>query len=274
MIRWSIFLPIIAVVFIIQSGVALGQSNREAVAGTVPAFYNWAQTPPMGWNSWDCFGAGVNELQTLENADYIVTNLKSHGWNIVTVDIQWYEPLAHTDQYRRHAALEMDEFGRLLPAANRFPSSKESHSFKALADSLHARGLKFGLHLLRGIPRQAVTKNTPVFGTPYHQSEMPYDPPSQDAWSHDATRGYASYKLADSVTTHEAWGMGIYSYFTAAPVVCDNAIETPSAPGIKVHNAATVRLGGQEGSGIAHVINGRGDAFTKTVEPVRVEEWP
>ena len=82
-------------------------------------------------------------------------NLKSHGWNLVTIDIQWYEPTAQRDQYRRGAILEMDANGRLLPATNRFPMTAESHSFKPMGDYLHAKGLKFGLHLMRGIPRQA-----------------------------------------------------------------------------------------------------------------------
>jgi alpha-galactosidase len=137
-----------------------------------PAFYDWAQTPPMGWNSWDCFGAGVTEEQTLANADYIEKNLKSHGWSIVTIDIQWYEPLAHTDQYRANAVLEMDANGRLLPAANRFPSTKQTHSFKPIADLLHAKGLKFGVHLLRGIPRQAVENNVPILGAETHAADI------------------------------------------------------------------------------------------------------
>ena len=62
----------------------------------------------MGWNSWDCFGAGVNEEQVLANAQYMKDRLLPHGYNLITIDIQWYEPLAHTDQYRPHAALEMD----------------------------------------------------------------------------------------------------------------------------------------------------------------------
>jgi hypothetical protein len=139
---------------------------------TPPAHWAWAQTPPMGWNSWDCFGAGVTEDQTLENADYINKNLKSHGYSIITVDIQWYEPQAHTDQYRKGAVLEMDANGRLLPAPNRFPSTKDSRSFKPLADKIHAMGLKFGVHLLRGIPRQAVDQNTPILGTQYHAADI------------------------------------------------------------------------------------------------------
>jgi alpha-galactosidase len=137
-----------------------------------PAFWSWAQKPPMGWNSWDCFGAGVWETNVLANADYMDRNLKSHGWNVITIDIQWYEPLAHTTEYRRGAILEMDANGRLLPAPNRFPMTKNSRSFKPIADYLHSQGLKFGLHLLRGIPRQAVNQNVPILGTSVHAADI------------------------------------------------------------------------------------------------------
>jgi hypothetical protein len=147
---------------------AAGSSRAQ----TMQPFHAWANTPPMGWNSWDCFGAGVNEQQVLANADYMDGNLKRHGWDIVTIDIQWYEPRAHTDQYRKGAALEMDDNGRLLPAANRFPMTAQSRSFKPIADYLHGKGLKLGVHLLRGIPRQAVTQNVPILGTSVHASDI------------------------------------------------------------------------------------------------------
>ena len=137
-----------------------------------PAFWSWAQTPPMGWNSWDCYGAGVWESNVTANADYMEQHLKAHGWDVITIDIQWYEPLAHTDQYRRGALLEMDGNGRLLPAANRFPMTAATRSFKPMGDYLHAKGLKFGLHLLRGIPRQAVTNKLPVLGTSYTAADI------------------------------------------------------------------------------------------------------
>jgi hypothetical protein len=105
----------------------------------------------------------------------------------------------------------------------------------------------------------------------FYQSEMPYDPPSQEAWSHEGGKGFASYKVADGVKTHEAYGLGIYSYFTKASVMADNAVETPAAPGVKIHNSVTVRLGGQPGSGIANVIDGRGGSETRA-RPVRVAE--
>lgn len=98
----------------------------------------------------------------------------------------------------------------------------------------------------------------------FYQSELPYDPPSQDAWKHGPVNGYASYKVADSVTTHEAWGLGIYCVFYAAPVVEENAIETPTAPGVKMHHMVTIRLSGRPNSGINHVINGSGASVITT----------
>jgi hypothetical protein len=127
----------------------------------------------MGWNSWDCYGAGVWESNVIANADYMARHLKAHGWDILTIDIQWYEPLAHTTQYRRGAALDMDANGRLLPATNRFPMTAVSRSFKPIADYLHAKGLRFGLHLMRGIPRQAVeSDNSPILGTSYKAADI------------------------------------------------------------------------------------------------------
>ncbi len=74
--------------------------------------------------------------------------LKPHGWQYVLVDIQWYEPAAKSFDYRKDAVLTMDEFGRLLPATNRFPSAVNGVGFQALADYVHSRGLKFGIHLI------------------------------------------------------------------------------------------------------------------------------
>jgi len=94
----------------------------------------------------------------------------------------------------------------------------------------------------------------------FYQSELPYDPPSQEAWKHGEANGYASYKVADTVTTHEAWGLGVYCVFYAAPVVAENALETPVALGVKLHHMVTIRLGGQRNSGMNHVVNGHGAA--------------
>jgi hypothetical protein len=154
-------------------GTLLGLLAASLTASAAePTFWSWAKTPPMGWNSWDCYGAGVWESNVIANADYMAEKLKPHGWDIVTIDIQWYEPLAHTDAYRRGAVLELDANGRLLPATNRFPMTATTRSFKPIADYLHAKGLKFGLHLLRGIPRQAVANKLPILGTPYTAADI------------------------------------------------------------------------------------------------------
>ncbi|MCL4179589.1 MAG: coagulation factor 5/8 type domain-containing protein [Verrucomicrobia bacterium] len=93
----------------------------------------------------------------------------------------------------------------------------------------------------------------------FYQSEMPYDPPSQEAWRSPSGDGYASYKVADTVQAHEAWGFGVYHVFQKAAVIAENAFETPASPGIQMHHLVTVRLGGgKTGSGIRNVINGTG----------------
>lgn len=131
-----------------------------------------AKTPPMGWNSWDCFGAGVNEKQLRENADYMAKHLKQYGWEYIVCDIQWYEPNAKDNDYNNFTELNMDEYGRLIPAENRFPSANGGKGFKEIADYCHSLGLKFGIHIMRGIPRQAVHANTPIKNSKYTAREV------------------------------------------------------------------------------------------------------
>ena len=126
---------------------------------------NQALTAPMGWNSWDCYGAAVTEDIVRQNAKYMAENLKQYGWEYVVVDIQWYEPLAGSHEYHPFTELCMDEYSRLIPAENRFPSSAGGKGFAPLAEYVHSLGLKFGIHIMRGIPRQAVHQNTPIKGT-------------------------------------------------------------------------------------------------------------
>lgn len=137
-----------------------------------PAYHAWAPSPPMGWNSWDCFATTVTEAQTRAQAGVMAKDLERFGWNLITVDIQWYEPRATGFDYREGARLEMDAQGRLLPAVNRFPSAAGGMGFRPLADSVHGLGLKFGVHLLRGIPRQAVDEKCPILGTLYTAADI------------------------------------------------------------------------------------------------------
>ena len=120
---------------------------------------------PMGWNSWDCYGAAVTEDVVRQNAKFMADHLKQYGWEYVVVDIQWYEPLAGSHEYHPFTELCMDEYSRLIPAENRFPSSAGGKGFAPLAEYVHSLGLKFGIHIMRGIPRQAVHQNTPIKGT-------------------------------------------------------------------------------------------------------------
>jgi hypothetical protein len=92
----------------------------------------------------------------------------------------------------------------------------------------------------------------------FYQSEMPYDPPSVDAWKHDGIYGYASYKVSDNVNNHEAWGIGIYNVFYDAPVIVDNAIETPASLEDKIHNKIIFWLNGNKESIVKSIINGKG----------------
>jgi alpha-galactosidase len=135
-------------------------------------FHDWAATPPMGWNSWDCLATTVTEDQAKAQAAFMADKLKAHGWQYVVLDAQWFEPGAKSHAYRKDAVFGMDGFGRLQPAANRFPSSADGSGFRALAAHVHGLGLKFGLHLMRGIPRQAVEKNLPILGTEFHARDI------------------------------------------------------------------------------------------------------
>jgi hypothetical protein len=135
-------------------------------------FRDLAPRPPMGWNSWDSFAATITEEQARANAAVMAAKLLPHGYDVFTVDIQWYEPGAVGFEYRVGVELAMDANGRLLPATNRFPSAAGGKGFKPLADHAHALGLKFGIHLMRGVPRLAADRNLPILGTPYHCGQI------------------------------------------------------------------------------------------------------
>src|SRR5947209_6933884 len=143
-----------------------------------------APTPPMGWNSWDSYGTTVREEQVKANADWMAEHLAKYGWKYIVVDIQWYEPNAQGHDYHPGAPLTMDEYGRLLPAVNRFPSAANGAGFKPLADYVHSLGLKFGIHIIRGIPREGVAKNTPIADSAYHATEAA-DPSDTCSWNPD-----------------------------------------------------------------------------------------
>ena len=165
-------------------------SAGEAAQGSEgTAFWQFAPTPPMGWNSYDCWGTSVTEDQVLANAQYMQTHLLSHGWKYVVIDARWYDSVSPSDdrdfnKQRAGAKLFADQWGRLIPAVNRFPSADNDQGFKPLADRLHAMNLRFGFHMMRGIPRQAVNAKTPIADSNFTAADAG-DPKNICSWCPD-----------------------------------------------------------------------------------------
>ena len=131
-----------------------------------------APTPPMGWNSWDSYGLTVTEDQFKANVDWFNKHLKQYGWQYVVIDEGWY--LQHPENAGKKGADQgytLDSNGRYTPAPNRFPSTDGDAGLKPIADYVHSMGLKFGIHIIRGIPKQAVEKNLPIAGSSFHASD-------------------------------------------------------------------------------------------------------
>lgn len=143
-----------------------------------------APTPPMGWNSWNSFATTITEEQAIETAEIMAKELLPAGFDIFTVDIQWYEPEASSYRYNDKPVPSMDAYGRLLPAVNRFPSAANGSGFSTLAAKVHSLGLRFGVHLMRGIPRLAVERDLPVLGTDRTASQIA-DTSSTCSWNPD-----------------------------------------------------------------------------------------
>lgn len=155
---------------------------------TVPA-----QSPPMGWNSYNCFGSAVHENEVKDNAAYMAKYLKPYGWNYVVVDFLWsYDNPPGSNignPYQKNLQdgsfipwLSMDKWGRLLPQPDKFPSAFGGHGFAPLSAYIHKLGLKFGIHVMRGIPRQAVWAKSPVFGAGGITADMIADTGSKCDW--------------------------------------------------------------------------------------------
>ncbi|XWS34704.1 hypothetical protein CRYUN_Cryun21dG0060600 [Craigia yunnanensis] len=124
-----------------------------------------ASTPPRGWNSYDSFCWTISEEEFLLSAEIISNRLKPHGYEYVVVDYLWYRRKvegAYTDSLGFDV---IDEWGRLIPDPERWPSSKGGKGFSEVAKKVHSMGLKFGVHVMRGISLQAFNANTPILDT-------------------------------------------------------------------------------------------------------------
>ena len=182
-------------------------------AAAPPAFRSWAATPPLGWNSWDCYGPTVTEAEVKANADYMARYLKPYGWQYVVVDIRWYVGNDTAHGYNeKDPDWHLDQYGRFVPAPNRFPSAAGGRGFKPLADYLHAQGLKFGIHLMRGVPVQAVQRKLPIKGAAGRTAADIYSPQGQCRWLHDmytvvADRPGAQQYYNSLFELYASWGV-------------------------------------------------------------------
>lgn len=220
---------------------------------------DFAPVPPMGWNSWDCYGAAVTEKELLQNADYMAANLKEYGWEYIVCDIQWYEPTADSSHYHKFADLCMDEYGRVIPAPNRFPSAADGKGFTEIAEYVHKKGLKFGIHIMRGIPRQAVHQNTPVKGTSYTARDVAH-PASVCCWNTDmygldATKPGAQEYYDSIVELYASWGVDFIK-------VDDICVKYG-----RMNDEATLAYGGDEIELLRHAIDKCGRPIVLSLSP-------
>lgn len=123
----------------------------------------------MGWNSWDSYGQTITEAQFKANADWMAKHLKKFGWQYMVIDEGWYVQNLGADP--KSFTFQLTEDGRFVPVPARFPSAARDAGFKPLADYVHSLGLKFGLHIIRGIPRDAVARNLPIADSSFHAAE-------------------------------------------------------------------------------------------------------
>ncbi|WP_428329301.1 glycoside hydrolase family 27 protein [Mucilaginibacter sp.] len=184
---------------------------------------NVAPTPPMGWNSYNCYGSAVHEDEVKANADYMAQNLKQYNWQYVVVDFLWsYDNppgsnIGNPFQKRLDDGsyipwLTMDKWGRLSPQPNKFPSAFGGKGFGPLAAYVHSLGLKFGIHVMRGIPRQAVWAKSPIKGANGITADMVADTNSKCPWMNhmyglDMNKPGAQEYLNSILELYAGWGV-------------------------------------------------------------------
>ncbi|HTU48959.1 MAG TPA: glycoside hydrolase family 27 protein [Acidobacteriaceae bacterium] len=153
-----------------------------ALVATLPLgiYSQLATTPPMGWNSWDSYGMTITEQEFRQNVGWLHAHLQRSGWQYVVIDEGWF--LASPQ--KANQGYTLDANGRYIPAPDRFPSADKGRGFKPLADYVHSLGLKFGIHIIRGISKEAVARNLPIAGSNYRAAEAA-DTSDTCRWNHD-----------------------------------------------------------------------------------------
>jgi len=203
-------------------------ARTRAHAAPPPPALPLALTPPMGWNSWDSYGLTITEEQFRENMIVLSAQLKSFGWQYVVIDAGWYLQNPEDAATPENLHYTFNARGQYEPALNRFPSSRGWLGFKPLADAVHKEGLKFGIHIIRGIPKQTFMANARIGRTRFLASQAtdptdvcPWNPdnfgvkanPAGQAWYDALMKQYASWNVdyikVDCIASHPYKGAEI-----------------------------------------------------------------
>lgn len=199
------------------------QSEKEKI------MEKWLKTPPMGWNSYDYYNTSVTEADVKANADYMAKHLKGFGWEYIVVDIAWYYNEAEDErdqfQYIPFAKVEMDEYSRLYPDPKKFPSSKGGKGFAPLAEYVHSLGLKFGIHIMRGIPRRSAYMRTKIKGTNVTANKIA-NPNSICFWNPDM---YGVNPKAEGAQEYYDSLMELYASWGVDYIKCDDICRMDAA---------------------------------------------
>ena len=228
---------IVASIALAASISGAGQKAEERPKpGTVrPA--SLAPTPPMGWNSYDSYCGHITETEVKAQADYMAQHLARYGWKYVVVDYYWYYPQPTFDgKHLDDLEAATDEYGRLLPAPDRFPSAAGGQGFKPLADYIHSKGLKFGIHIMRGIPRQAVQKNFPILETSAHARDIA-DLRNPCSWS-SAMHGVDTSKAAGQAYYDSI--VALYARWAVDYIKADDMSWAESPPAAETFHAGEI----------------------------------
>ena len=232
---------LLGLILLLSSCCSSGQQERQEQL--------LAQTPPMGWNSWICFGTSVTEEEVKQNADFMAEHLKPFGWEYIIIDAGWYAPgMVALEQYESEYPHQViDEYGRLIIDVEKYPSAVNGKGLKPLADYVHSKGLKLGIHIMRGIPIQAYDQNTPVKGTKYSACDIA-DTDSRCKWY----RGFYGIDMSkpgaqeyyDSIfELYESWGVDyVKADDLLSPVYACDEIDAIASAVAKLNNPPVLSL--------------------------------
>ncbi len=222
-----------------RSGTALAVgllASAQALAGP----WHLARKPPMGWNSYDAYGTSITGAQFRANVRWMAKHLRRYGWRYAVIDAGWHIVSQRRVDGKVKTVMALDRYGRYVPALDRFPSAAGGAGFRPLAHFVHSLGLKFGIHINRGIPVQAVRDNLPIAGSPY-RARQAANPAAPCPWSPenegvaDNAAGQAYY---DSIAR-------LYARWHVDFIKADCIASHPYAPGNIRMLAHAVRAAGR-----------------------------